>query len=71
MKAIQFLPLAYFADVHGFIYFVPYMLFVMAIAQALAVSRRRARRVSRDTVRVPVSIVPVDTGDVVLAVVRN
>jgi hypothetical protein len=68
VKAIQFLPLAFLADVHGFIYFVPYMLFVLVIAQMVAIARRR--KVSKDTVGVP-SIVPVDTGDVVLAVVRN
>jgi hypothetical protein len=68
VKAIQLLPIAYLADVHGFIYFVPYMLFVLVVAQLLAISRRRSRRVSKGTVRVPSSIVPMEMGDVVLAV---
>ena len=72
VKAIQLLPLAYFADVHGFIYFVPYMLFVMVIAQVLGASRRRARKVSPHNEQSAASIVPVDAGqEAVLATVRS
>jgi hypothetical protein len=69
VKAIQFLPLAYLADVHGFIYFVPYMLFVMAIAQMMASSRRRAARVAQDTRRGPVGALA--SNDAVLAAVGS
>lgn len=71
MKAIRLLPLAYLADVHGFIYFVPYMLFVLVIAHMLAISRKRAGKVGRDTAPVPSSMVAEDTADVAFGIVRN
>ncbi len=69
MKAIQLLPLAYLANVHGFIYFVPYMIFVLFIGQALAVSRRCARNVRKLRVRLASTLVPSDDEGGVLAIV--
>ena len=38
MKSLRFLPIAFVADVHGFIVFAPYMLVLMTAAYVL---RRR------------------------------
>jgi hypothetical protein len=44
VKAIRFLPLAYLADVHGFVLFAPYLLLVVAAALlAHQWAKRRAR----------------------------
>jgi hypothetical protein len=67
VKAIQLLPIAYLADVHGFIYFVPYMLFVLAIAQVLAFSRRRAGKVTRNANGGASGIAPDHADDAALA----
>ena len=44
MRPIRFLPLAFVADVHGFVLFAPYLLLVIMVALvAHEWSRRRAR----------------------------
>lgn len=55
MKALRFLPLAYVADVHGFVLFAPYLLLVMTAALAAHQwTKWRARR--RQTTRVPAHV---------------
>jgi hypothetical protein len=42
MKALTFLPLAYLADVQGFLLFAPYVALFLSLALALRVARRPA-----------------------------
>jgi hypothetical protein len=67
VKVIQLLPLAFLADVHGFIYFVPYMFFVMFIAQMVAFSRRRSRKGAEVTTHLSAGIDSTEVEDAVLA----
>jgi hypothetical protein len=47
MRAVWFLPIAYLAGIHGFAYFVPYLLFVASVAGLCGWLKRvsEARRV--------------------------
>ncbi len=47
MKALTFLPLAYVADVQGFLLFAPYVAFFLTIALAMRLARRPARAPAR------------------------
>jgi len=42
MKALAFLPLAYLADVQGFLLFAPYAMLFLALALLLRLRRRTA-----------------------------
>ena len=41
MRTLWFMPMTFLAGIHGFAYFVPYLLFVSAIAMILQMRRTR------------------------------
>jgi hypothetical protein len=46
LRAIRFLPLAFVADVHGFLLFAPYLAFAMSVAHIVWARRRRNERLA-------------------------
>ena len=44
MRAVWLMPVTYFAGIHGFGYFVPYLIFVGAVAGIVGLLRKRAAK---------------------------
>jgi len=70
VKVLQLLPLAFLANVDGFLLFVPYMLFILVLSEVLAMARRRSRRVSGNTQGLGSEVDRSDANDVALATVN-
>lgn len=44
MRAVWLMPVTFFSGIHGFVYFVPYLIFIGAVAGTVSLLRKRAAK---------------------------